>query len=331
MTDSTTNRRYLYLDVLKILSCYLIILLHAIAGSVGTFNNSLQWIVADVLSSTTRVAVPVFVMVSGSLFLSKKIDKYFQFYKKYSKYYFPLLGGLVAYKINAVHLGDTSNVLDGVLFNVTNSRGYHLWYMWMFFGLLLVTPLLEKITNNKKTLKLFLGLWFLFCILVPLGGKVGIRFPISNQFFYTSTGYYVLGFALSQNKLSLPKSFLVGSLVLFIAVTAALEYADCLNKAKYVEFFYSMNAINILIISTSFFLLIKNIFQDKESAPIVANVSLTTSSVYIYHLLVMQFVTIMVANNSLACNVFVTTPLTFVLTFFLCYCCRQIPYFNKLF
>ena len=75
--EKNNNSRKYYLDILKIISCIAVIVLHTCSKDmklVSPFSNRYQ--VLNFFDSVARFAVPIFVMVSGALFLdrNKKID-----------------------------------------------------------------------------------------------------------------------------------------------------------------------------------------------------------------------------------------------------------------
>lgn len=63
------EKRITYLDYLKVFATFAVIILHVVAQNwYITDVNSFGWKTLNVYSSMVRWAVPVFVMISGSLF-----------------------------------------------------------------------------------------------------------------------------------------------------------------------------------------------------------------------------------------------------------------------
>lgn len=67
------GNRVIYFDYLRIISVFAVIVLH-ISGQNwnGTDVSSFEWNVFNAFDSLTRWCVPVFVMISGALFLDKE-------------------------------------------------------------------------------------------------------------------------------------------------------------------------------------------------------------------------------------------------------------------
>lgn len=65
--DKTIYNRKTYLDVLKILACVAVIMMHS---TVFSTNSFMDWCIARAFNIIGNFAVPIFVMVSGALLLN---------------------------------------------------------------------------------------------------------------------------------------------------------------------------------------------------------------------------------------------------------------------
>ena len=66
-------KRIYWLDLLRIISILSMILLHVAASFwYVSPSNSYNWIIMNIYDSLVRFCVPVFLMISGALFLSQK-------------------------------------------------------------------------------------------------------------------------------------------------------------------------------------------------------------------------------------------------------------------
>lgn len=75
--------RKIYCDYLRLVATFSVVVLHVSAWNwYSTDVNSLEWQSFNFYDSVVRWAVPIFVMISGSLFLSREIPVK----KIYSKY-----------------------------------------------------------------------------------------------------------------------------------------------------------------------------------------------------------------------------------------------------
>ena len=77
--------RKTYCDYLRLIATFAVVVLHVAASNwYSTDVNGLEWQSFNFYDSVVRWGVPIFVMISGSLFLSREIS----IRKIYSKYIF---------------------------------------------------------------------------------------------------------------------------------------------------------------------------------------------------------------------------------------------------
>lgn len=132
------TRRIEWIDALRTLACFTIVLLH----------------------------VSVSVMLSGPLMLSGDCD-YDMIKKKLIRL------AIVFFSRSFVHIihGQILNGLDkysaqSVLPQFLQGH-YHMWYLLMFVGLYLIAPLLRQITKDDKSAEAFVALALCFGCLIP--------------------------------------------------------------------------------------------------------------------------------------------------------------------
>lgn len=64
------RKRIVYIDFIRVLAMFLVVLAHACASELGHKSNSIDWNIAHSLVIITEVAVPLFFMISGSTILN---------------------------------------------------------------------------------------------------------------------------------------------------------------------------------------------------------------------------------------------------------------------
>ncbi len=173
-------------------------------------TGSHEWLVFRTYRDLAGFAVPVFVMISGTLFLGRDLSIEV-ILKKY------VLRIAIAFAFWSFLYAVTFVRSEGVLTMVgTFVKGYsHLWFLYMIVGLYIITPILHKVVEDDRTLGLFMGLGLLCYILIPdFLDVVGLVLPKANDYLVPAfnnlgiticTGYvfyYCLGYYLSQDKLS---------------------------------------------------------------------------------------------------------------------------------
>lgn len=219
-----------WIDVLRVLACFMVVLSHACDPFVGQFdNNKIAFITGTGIGSLVRPSVPMFVMMTGVLLLpvAERDRQLSVFYRRrIGRIFWPILfWSLVLPVIGYCYFNyinpDTANAMlsDGLystekfvprmwtwIFNF-NYDTTALWYLYMLIGLYLIIPILNSwlITASRKDLKTVLILWFVSLFLpyvqmvAPALGFEGMfgNFGILGVCDWNIYGsfYYMSGFA----------------------------------------------------------------------------------------------------------------------------------------
>ena len=71
----TKSNRIVYMDVLRVIACFSVIMIHSSAQYVVKDIGSFNFWVGNIFDGLARIGVPLFIMISGALML----DKNYQF------------------------------------------------------------------------------------------------------------------------------------------------------------------------------------------------------------------------------------------------------------
>lgn len=277
--EITINQRIFSYDIIRITAMLCVIMIHISAHYVTTYTTDMESInlsnftVGNFFDSLSRIAVPMFVMLSGSLILNENknytIQKMIQksarvgvILYSWSLFYaiFLVIGRLVL---------DKSTSITEFISQFINGE-YHLWYLFMAIGLYLITPVLKKIVKkeNIKIVKYFIVLSIFFQFFTPILdlllnhyiGNYIEKYNLAQKYFhkfYIFTGYttyYVLGWFITNEPLSKKQSNLLYALGIlgFIITFLGVQYFTPKISMAY-EVFYSNLSINILLYSVAAF------------------------------------------------------------------------------
>ena len=199
-----------YLSVLKCMGMFAVIGIHVFCTPLSYYHNfysSFETFLSYFVTNALRAwAVPVFVMVSGSLFLDKSREIPLQ--KLYGKYILRLF--LVLFTFGTVfalmerlfnaHFSFGLKMIPLAFLDVYEGKLWdHLWFVYMIAGLYIVTPPLKIFIKNAddKILKYLLSVLFVFTCLIPFVNKIsdtkcGFYIPVSTIWLF----YYLLGYAI---------------------------------------------------------------------------------------------------------------------------------------
>ena len=281
MNNNSKIRRETNYEILRMISCIAVIMIHVSAIYINksisspeiykTYQNHMFYIV--IINTISRFAVPCFLMMSGAFLIenSKNKNRVYFYEKKivpllvqiiiFSILYFIFLETKQLYLINFHHekiikiLIPIKNILIG-------APHYHMWYMYMLIILYPIIPILidnkEKFTNRICIIILFL------CIISGSTSIIKVNYGIANVAPYI--GYLIIGYKIRKKALN-NKNNKIALLLLIIGIS--LEILLSCIVYKNFNVIYDEN--------TSIDNLIKILFNVKSLNPII-----TISSVLIF-------------------------------------------------
>lgn len=151
--EQTQPQRIAYFDVLRILATFAVIVLHLSAQHwADTDVYSRAWQAFNLYDSAVRWAVPVFVMISGALFLSGSQSIGHILKKNVSRLVTAFIFWSALYAVFMVNFeGCPTNL---ILQQFLNGH-YHMWFLFMIVGLYLIVPFLRPIVRVKSSCAIF--------------------------------------------------------------------------------------------------------------------------------------------------------------------------------
>ena len=308
-----TSKRFVAFDHIRIFASFSIVLLH-VSAWFWYYRPILSkgWLVADAYNIVTRIGVPLFVMISGALFLDpdKKltIDKLWK--KHIQRLFLIYILWMAAYGLQAfLQLSSDEQSIKALIKAMLVGR-YHLWFLPMLIGIYALLPILrswikaaskstsEKVTENE--FRYFFLLFFLFQILSTsvrsffdqpelLSFLESFRWAhLCNYIGYFVLGYYLFHIGISEKANRLLWIFApicyLGNLLISILQNLHTE------NARY-EFFDSFGVFTFFMAIAVFqFFTQKCKFQPdgRPTSKLLMEISNSTLGVYLIHLMVME-------------------------------------------
>lgn len=324
-----TNNRTIYYDILRIIATLAVITIHVCAQDmfqipVGTY----RWNVINVYYSISRWAAPMFVMISGGLFLAK--DRTIK--EMYSKYIFRIVTAFIFWSLfyagSIMMVGASRKDIIESIF----TGNYHMWFLFMIVGMYMLTPLLRKIVTDDLLIKYFLELSFVFAVFLPQLIKIVGLFSgyyseyianiIKNLDMYFVMGYsfyFVLGYYISTHTINNKIKtiiYLLGG-VCFIT-TIIGSYIVTARANKIVEIFYDTFSINIFGEILFVFILIKDFSEriviSENVNRILSQLSKYTFGAYLVHAFIIR-VLYRIGLTALTFNPVVSIPVIVIAVF----------------
>ena len=343
------DNRILYFDVLRIIACAAVIVLHVSAQKIDQVAvGSYEWTVFNFFDSLVRWAVPVFVMLSGALFLApeKRIDTRTLYTKNILRLAVAFVFWSACYAFTDYMEGLR---LRTVALNFVSGAA-HLWFLYMIAGLYMVVPLLRKLTGSEKHTSYFLALWLVFSVLFPTAkgfvsmvderivGWIDVVYnEIGLKLVCGYTGYYVLGHVLHRRELTKKQRAAVYALGVFGAVmTVVLTYAISKQRGYLDPTFYDAMTLFVFLEAVAVFVFFK--YQTPQFTNVTVRRILFTGSecvfgIYLMHMLFIRYARTIFRMNTLSINPLLSVPLisggVFVCSFAVSWVLNRIPVVKK--
>lgn len=203
-----------YLSVLKCVGMLAVIGIHVFCTPVsrwrGSFSAAGLWAGVFLTDVLRAWAVPVFVMVSGALFLGREVSVGKMFGKYILRLVLVLLTFGTLYALMEIIFAERSfsvGMLAVALRNVyAGALWDHMWFVYMCIGLYVVTPPLQRLVRalDDAMLRYLLVVLFVFTCLIPqidsmTGVTFGVYLPVRGIWLF----YYLLGYALHTGRVKI--------------------------------------------------------------------------------------------------------------------------------
>lgn len=286
--------RVVFLDYLRVIACFMVILVHSIEpfylGEGGTLiGNASDALWVTILDSALRASVPLFVLASSYLLFPLKYDTSVFFKKRMTRVLIPLCIWAVLYAVVPMYGAGSHDAVAGlgqVLYNFTPNAG-HLWFVYMLLGLYLLMPLLspwiEKV--SKRGEQVFIAAWA-FTTLVPFIRKAaecvtgspdlwgecgwnefGALYYISGFVGYLVIGHYIRTYVgeLSWKKtllFSIPMwiaGYAVTAVWFWLRLPAEYPVKDSIDLALDMETSWRFCTIGVAMTTVAYFLVFRKL------------------------------------------------------------------------
>lgn len=343
------NGRMLHYDLLRILACFSVVMLHSAAQFWYSIPvTELEWMITNSYDAAFRFGVPIFVMISGVLFLNT--DKEINLMRLYIH---NILRMVILFLVWSVLYGlfDCRKYPKGVvepkvvLQEILMSR-YHLWFLQMISGIYILLPVLKKWISNasKKNIEYFLMLFMVFQVgretILAFVERPVVNFLVNTVNIYMVCGYlgyFVLGYYIVRYGIDIKwhKWIYIGGILSVVGnIVCSNAYALRVGEPNG-EIFDSFSIFTFMI-SLALFLVftdkVSRVRFSKGAEKIIKEMSLATLGIYLMHLAFIEFFEPL-GFHSMIIPIGVGVPFLAVVCFGICFVIsavvRRIPFIGK--
>ena len=299
--DGTDNNQTVYFDYLRVFASLAVMVLHVSASNWRTTDvNGLQWQTFNFFDSIVRWSVPVFVMISGALFLGKDIP----LKKMYSKYIIRMVVSFAVWAVIYALFDDGS--LEKKVSAIIKGH-YHMWFIFMIVGIYMCMPFIKPIVQTNSRMKYYLLLSFIFAFAIPeivtLSEDFGGEFikscvntirrnagHMNMHIVLGYTGYFVLGYYLHRISLSGKQRAVIYVLgVIGAAFTVGMDLIVALRTQKYCDHYYGYLNVNVLFEAVAVYTWFRySCFNNDRINSFIQMLSKYSYGAYLMHVLIIE-------------------------------------------
>lgn len=282
------NHNYSF-DILRILACFLVIVNHTNSSVFISMEPCLTWYISVAYFYLSKIAVPVFIMISGALLLKKdytreqlciKILKTIGLLLVFSTYHQVM--------VNGQPLDLVSMLTEPVITS--------LWYFYLLLRMYLFLPIIKYLydfmVQRKWILHTFLAIWLLYACILPLAIRLEvIHIPfikLGNESVFMFIGYMILGKIIADWKPSTKKiAFLTLSAVIICTSILCFSVLMTIRELKlwgqlYLQLdnpYYITTCINAILIFASIY----HLFKNMKLPAFITKLAGLTYGIYLLH------------------------------------------------
>lgn len=280
-----------WIDNLRGIACLMVVMIHTTTWYVTNAQSvsPMNWDLANILNSASRVSVPLFFMISGFLFFGERSAQPRHFLRIALCLLF-YSGVALAYIVLFTSINaelSLKNLLQKPVF-------YHLWFFFAIAVIYLVSPLIQvKNVSGKMLLVLMVMIGIIAnpnTVTQKIGGFEWL--PI-NLYINGDTFYYILygmlGRAIGMMDTQ-KKALTVISALLCITAVVVISRGTLYElrwRGNFADTWYVYCGPAVFIFAMSLLTLVKNTLN-KQTVPVLGLISRHSLGIYGFHALIIH-------------------------------------------
>ena len=325
--------RNINLDLLKVLACVGVVLLHT---AMGGFKETGSWNFSTYLYYLGTYSIPLFFMVNGYLLLGKREITYSYILQKVKWILITVSSWSVI--IWLFKRDFTVNPIKKIVGSLIQ-KGY--FFQFWFFGALIIIyiclPVLKKFLNSKRSylyilsVLLVVGLIFELTNIVlqmPIQTYVIQTFRLWTWFFY----YLLVGFIAQFDKDIIKNRFkrwmkIIVVLLFLVSPLILFFLARTTYHNSFAEYFYDL--LFVKVVSLGIFLTIFSLALNQDNNKWIVSLSNQTMGVFIIHTYIMKLWGKLFGFSFVGAYLLFAI-FTLCVSFIIVGMLMKIPYFNRI-
>ena len=332
--------RLFYLDFLRAIASIAVIVMHI---SIEDPNDS-ALVFETIRYMTVGWCVPVFLMITGTLFLYKDNCSFERVWKHIKKTFLIIVFWGFVYNFISLFLieGFSMSIITKsakMIVLADTTYCYQFWYLYALIPMYFLLPIFNEFVKNasKKEFTIVLVMFFVFTIVIPnivkytgdFGGALIDKFyQFKSFFFYMLLGAYLKKYSFSK---------LISNVLLFISFFVLLIAVICgfSNININLEGLYGYDSVYICVLSSAIYLIAKNrVSFTNFSKNVFGSISKYSLGIYIFHVIIIQAFRKIIHFDSTFAPVYISVPVivlcVLAVSFVASFVAKKIPVIKKL-
>ena len=273
------KQRFAYLDLLRIIAAFLVIVNHtnSLVFKALTPANATWWL-SVLWYYVSKIAVPLFVMISGACLLQRR-DTYRQAFGRFFRIVLALVVFSYFYYLLRVAQGgwswDRALRLDQFFLTVWQGRiTDSFWYLYFYAGMMVMLPLLQRLAGamDRRDMRYLMAVSFGVYALWPLLAHYEPKLVLPEFFdlplFSVYIGLFFAGHYLHTATARVRKPWWVFVALLALAASVALTYWEFTRVKPGVKYWFmderTEPSIFIIALSAAVMLLVKTGYASRK-------------------------------------------------------------------
>lgn len=312
------------LELLRVVACFMVVTIHVAnyySRGYGLGEVNLPSYIFSVITNViSRISVPIFFMISGSLLVDETLLIKKSLRRVGNTLWSLMVWSAIYYVWNYVY---RDRVYDFRLIFSEPVKA-HLWFLYAIIGMYLVLPFLQNMFKDMQDIlmRYFAALWFLFLTIEYVLGlceiPVAYNIPLVGNSCYL--GYFVLGYIVKGTikKVPISKKTCYGGAALCLATVIVFTcICTVLQGSHYDRLFQYRNILIAIASALVFYDALKNEHHPykEKTKKVLKFLSGHSFTIYLCHILFLDIVKLEFAPRSI--SAFIGIP---IYTFFVFGC-----------
>lgn len=330
-------RRKKYIDILKIISAFCIVMLHVNSNSLHLIENSItdrHYIIANLTHQLLYLAVPVFITLSGCGLLVSGNTDYRKMWPKIRRVLLCIVLFGIIFELSRIVIRKENISAKMFLTDLLNGTTWsHMWFLNKLLGFYLIVPVLGAFIqkSNRASKYVLTGICLLFTSVLPFLASI-FKFEYTDNFAFLGMfiTYAMIGYLIDTVDVKDKKK--MGLVGLAISLTGILIIAIWASKVKYLIILEG-NPVAVFTV-IGIVMAFKGFISDAtETGTFLKEMSVSTFGIYIIHPILIHIVISVFRFNPQTKLPFLMVPVCaiaiFITSFAFVWMLRKIPFIKK--